>query len=93
MLWVCKKVVSEHSVCELVECQASIQVPIRELTQWFEKIMGTLNGYLGLKVYAYIIGTDTCEDQRTLSSRIYVVDGIIEFPELLNNGMQYERVV
>ena len=55
--------------------------------------MGTLNGYLGLKVYAYIIGTDTCEDQRTLSSRIYVVDGIIEFPELLNNGMQYERVV
>ncbi|KAJ8638491.1 hypothetical protein MRB53_012758 [Persea americana] len=59
----------------LVECQALVLAPTRELAQQIEKVMRALGDYLGVKVHACVGGTSVREDQRILSSGVHVVVG------------------
>lgn len=60
---------------ELVECQALVLAPTRELAQQIEKVMRALGDYLGVKVHACVGGTSVREDQRILASGVHVVVG------------------
>ncbi|XP_055810586.1 eukaryotic initiation factor 4A-15 [Solanum dulcamara] len=60
---------------ELLECQALVLAPTRELAQQIEKVMRALGDYLGVKVHACVGGTSVREDQRILSSGVHVVVG------------------
>ncbi|KAK6161982.1 hypothetical protein DH2020_001823 [Rehmannia glutinosa] len=57
----------------VVECQALVLAPTRELAQQIEKVMRALGDYLGVKVHACFGGTSVREDQRILSSGVHVV--------------------
>ncbi|KAL0922173.1 hypothetical protein M5K25_006140 [Dendrobium thyrsiflorum] len=59
----------------LVECQALVLAPTRELAQQIEKVMRALGDYFSVKVHACVGGTSVREDQRTLSSGVHVVVG------------------
>lgn len=59
----------------LVECQALVLAPTRELAQQIEKVMRALGDYLGVKVHACVGGTSVREDQRILSSGVHTVVG------------------
>ena len=59
----------------LVECQALVLAPTRELAQQIEKVMRALGDYLGVKVHVCVGGTIVREDQRILSSGVHVVVG------------------
>ncbi|KAM0875283.1 hypothetical protein ACQ4PT_036888 [Festuca glaucescens] len=59
----------------LVECQALVLAPTRELAQQIEKVMRALGDYLGMKVHACVGGTSVHEDQRILASGVHVVVG------------------
>lgn len=59
----------------LLECQALVLAPTRELAQQIEKVMRALGDYLGVKVHACVGGTSVREDQRILSSGVHVVVG------------------
>lgn len=59
----------------LIECQALVLAPTRELAQQIEKVMRALGDYLGVKVHACVGGTSVREDQRILSSGVHVVVG------------------
>ncbi|GER32562.1 eukaryotic initiation factor 4A [Striga asiatica] len=59
----------------VVECQALVLAPTRELAQQIEKVMRALGDYLGVKVHACVGGTSVREDQRILSSGVHVVVG------------------
>ncbi|RWW39816.1 hypothetical protein BHE74_00054811, partial [Ensete ventricosum] len=59
----------------LVQCQALVLAPTRELAQQIEKVMRALGDYLGVKVHACVGGTSVREDQRILSSGVHVVVG------------------
>ena len=59
----------------LVQCQALVLAPTRELAQQIEKVMRALGDYLGVKVHACVGGTSVREDQRILSSGVHVIVG------------------
>ncbi|GLT61249.1 hypothetical protein SLA2020_339710 [Shorea laevis] len=59
----------------LMECQALVLAPTRELAQQIEKVMRALGDYLGVRVHACVGGTSVREDQRILSSGVHVVVG------------------
>ncbi|CAN6935297.1 unnamed protein product, partial [Brassica oleracea] len=59
----------------LVQCQALVLAPTRELAQQIEKVMRALGDYLGVKVHACVGGTSVREDQRILQSGVHVVVG------------------
>ncbi|MQL73320.1 hypothetical protein Taro_005649 [Colocasia esculenta] len=59
----------------LIDCQALVLAPTRELAQQIEKVMRALGDYLGVKVHACVGGTSVREDQRILSSGVHVVVG------------------
>lgn len=59
----------------VVECQALVLAPTRELAQQIEKVMRALGDYLGVKVHACVGGTSVREDQRILASGVHVVVG------------------
>ncbi|XP_055832056.1 eukaryotic initiation factor 4A-2-like [Solanum dulcamara] len=59
----------------LVECQALVLAPTRELAQQIEEVMRALGYYLGVKVHACVGGTSVREDQRILQSGVHVVVG------------------
>lgn len=59
----------------IVQCQALVLAPTRELAQQIEKVMRALGDYLGVKVHACVGGTSVREDQRILSSGVHVVVG------------------
>ncbi|KAF0913002.1 hypothetical protein E2562_019800 [Oryza meyeriana var. granulata] len=59
----------------LVECQAFVLAPTREVAQRIERIMRQLGEYLGVKVHACIGGTSVREDQRILASGVHVALG------------------
>ncbi|KAK3013478.1 hypothetical protein RJ639_009786 [Escallonia herrerae] len=59
----------------LVQCQALVLAPTRELAQQIEKVMRALGDYLGVKVHACVGGTIVREDQRILSAGVHVVVG------------------
>ena len=48
----------------LVQCQALVLAPTRELAQQIEKVMRALGDYLGVKVHACVGGTSVREDQK-----------------------------
>ncbi|KAJ8442834.1 hypothetical protein Cgig2_016300 [Carnegiea gigantea] len=60
---------------DLLECQALVLAPTRELAQQIEKVMRALGDYLGVKVHACVGGTSVREDQRILSAGVHVVVG------------------
>lgn len=60
---------------ELVECQALVLAPTRELAQQIEKVMRALGDYLQVRVHACVGGTSVREDQRILTSGVHVVVG------------------
>ena len=64
-----------HSCCHpclqnldysLVECQALVLAPTRELAQQIEKVMRALGDYLSVKCHACVGGTSVREDTRIL---------------------------
>jgi translation initiation factor 4A len=59
----------------LLECQALVLAPTRELAQQIEKVMRALGDYLQVKVHACVGGTSVREDQRILQSGVHVVVG------------------
>ena len=59
----------------LVQSQALVLAPTRELAQQIEKVMRALGDYLGVKVHACVGGTSVREDQRILASGVHVVVG------------------
>ncbi|KAH0874824.1 hypothetical protein HID58_072186 [Brassica napus] len=59
----------------LVQCQALVLAPTRELSQQIEKVMRALGDYLGVKVHACVGGTSVRKDQRILQSGVHVVVG------------------
>ncbi|XAR69235.1 RNA helicase [Bertholletia excelsa] len=61
--------------CGLVQCQALVLAPTRELAQQIEKVMQALGDYLGVKVHKCVGGTSVHEDKRILSSGVHVVVG------------------
>eukprot|EP00850_Spirogloea_muscicola_P005000 SM000022S07214 [mRNA] locus=s22:520489:526297:- [translate_table: standard] len=59
----------------LLDCQALVLAPTRELAQQIEKVMRALGDYLQVKVHACVGGTSVREDQRILQSGVHVVVG------------------
>uniref|UniRef100_M4DHR0 RNA helicase n=2 Tax=Brassica campestris TaxID=3711 RepID=M4DHR0_BRACM len=59
----------------LLQCQALVLAPTRELAQQIEKVMRALGDYLGVKVHACVGGTSVREDQRILQYGVHVVVG------------------
>ena len=59
----------------LVQCQALVLAPTRELAQQIEKVMRALGDYLGVKVHACVGGTSVREDQRILQAGVHTVVG------------------
>ncbi|XP_010502017.1 PREDICTED: eukaryotic initiation factor 4A-2-like [Camelina sativa] len=59
----------------LVQCQALVLAPTRELAQQIEKVMRALGDYIGVKVHACVGGTSVREDQRILQAGVHVVVG------------------
>ncbi|KAJ3691984.1 hypothetical protein LUZ60_012334 [Juncus effusus] len=60
---------------QLLNCQALVLAPTRELAQQTEKVMKALGDYLGVKVHACVGGTSVREDQRVLTHGVHVVVG------------------
>ena len=59
----------------LVECQALVLAPTRELAQQIEKVMRALGDYLQVKCHACVGGTSVREDTRILQGGVHVVVG------------------
>lgn len=59
----------------LLQCQALVLAPTRELAQQIEKVMRALGDYLEVKVHACVGGTSVRDDQRILMSGVHVVVG------------------
>ncbi|GJS51612.1 eukaryotic initiation factor 4A-15 [Tanacetum coccineum] len=59
----------------LVQCQAIVLAPTRELAQQIEKVMRALGDYLGVRVHACVGGNLVREDQRILAAGVHVVVG------------------
>jgi len=59
----------------VMETQALVLAPTRELAQQIEKVMRALGDYLQVKCHACVGGTSVREDQRTLQSGVHVVVG------------------
>ncbi|KVH89710.1 DNA/RNA helicase, DEAD/DEAH box type, N-terminal [Cynara cardunculus var. scolymus] len=59
----------------VVECQALVLAPTRELAQQIEKVIRALRDYLGVKVHACVGGTSIREDLCILSAGVHVVVG------------------
>ncbi|CAI9093538.1 OLC1v1029050C1 [Oldenlandia corymbosa var. corymbosa] len=59
----------------LVECQALVLAPTRELAQQIQAVMADIGRYLGFKVHACVGGTSTREDDRILAAGVHVVVG------------------
>ncbi|XLU25812.1 hypothetical protein S245_061878, partial [Arachis hypogaea] len=59
----------------VVQCQALVLAPTRELAQQIEKVMRALGDYLGVKVHACVGGTSVREDQRILQAGVHTVVG------------------
>lgn len=59
----------------LLECQALVLAPTRELAQQIEKVMRALGDYLGVKCHACVGGTSVREDTRILQGGVHVIVG------------------
>ncbi|KAK3143978.1 hypothetical protein QOZ80_4AG0307350 [Eleusine coracana subsp. coracana] len=59
----------------LVECQALVLAPTRELVQQIKKTMLALGDYLGVKVHACVGGTSASEVHKILPEGVHVVIG------------------
>nr|XP_009598422.1 eukaryotic initiation factor 4A-9-like [Nicotiana tomentosiformis] len=60
---------------KLLECQALVLAPTRELAQQIEKVMRALGDYIDVKAHACVGGTSVREDQLVLSNGVHVVVG------------------
>ncbi|KAH7574399.1 hypothetical protein JRO89_XS03G0291600 [Xanthoceras sorbifolium] len=67
---------------EVVQCQALVLAPTRELAQQIEKVMRALGDYLGVKVHACVGGTSSL---RSDYIRMFVLD---EADEMLSRGFK-----
>jgi len=59
----------------VLETQALVLAPTRELAQQIEKVMRALGDYLQVKCHACVGGTSVREDQRILQNGVHVVVG------------------
>jgi len=59
----------------ILECQALVLAPTRELAQQIEKVMRALGDYLNVKCHACVGGTSVRQDAQTLQSGVHVVVG------------------
>lgn len=59
----------------ILECQALVLAPTRELAQQIEKVMRALGDYLQVKCHACVGGTSVREDTRILQGGVHVVVG------------------
>uniref|UniRef100_A0A0D3B3U5 RNA helicase n=1 Tax=Brassica oleracea var. oleracea TaxID=109376 RepID=A0A0D3B3U5_BRAOL len=67
--------VLQHLDVTLVQCQALVLAPTRELAQQIEKVMRALGDYIGVKVHACVGGTSVLDDKRILQAGVHVVVG------------------
>ncbi|KAI4979921.1 hypothetical protein ZWY2020_016674 [Hordeum vulgare] len=68
----------------LVECQALVLAPTRELAQQIEKVMRALGDYLGVKVHACVGGTSVRNPSMN-NIKMFVLD---EADEMLSRGFK-----
>jgi translation initiation factor 4A len=59
----------------VIECQALILAPTRELAQQIQKVVVALGDYLGAKCHACIGGTRVSDDMSKLRSGVHIVVG------------------
>ncbi|EOA11984.1 hypothetical protein CARUB_v10012714mg [Capsella rubella] len=59
----------------LVQCQALVLAPTRELSQQIEKVMRALGEYLGVKVHAILGGGRGRDDQNIVKAGVHVLVG------------------
>ncbi|KAJ7567359.1 hypothetical protein O6H91_02G143600 [Diphasiastrum complanatum] len=78
----------------LLDCQALVLAPTRELAQQIEKVMRALGDYLQVKVHACVGGTSVREDQRILQSGVHVVVGTPGrvYDMLRRNALRADRI-
>ncbi|KAK9741997.1 hypothetical protein RND81_03G142200 [Saponaria officinalis] len=60
---------------DLLECQALVLAPTRELAQQIEKVMHALGDYLGVRAHTCVGGTVVRQDQTILAAGVHVVVG------------------
>jgi translation initiation factor 4A len=78
----------------LVQCQALVLAPTRELAQQITKVAASLGDYLGVKCHACVGGTQVREDLRVLQAGIHVVVGTPGrvFDMLRRGGLRSEHI-
>lgn len=59
----------------LLQCQALVLAPTREIVRGNGRLMQALGEYLGVKVHACVGGSSVGEDQRILASGVHVIVG------------------
>jgi len=59
----------------VVQCQALILAPTRELAQQIQKVVIALGDYMSIKVHACVGGTAVRDDIRTLQAGVHIVVG------------------
>lgn len=69
----CSGVLQQLDYALLLQCQALVLAPTRELAQQIDKVTRALGDFLGVKVHACVGGTSVREDQRILASGVHVV--------------------
>jgi translation initiation factor 4A len=60
---------------ELLECQALILSPTRELAQQTQKVVNNIGDYLGVRCHACVGGTRIAHDQQELQRGVHIVVG------------------
>jgi translation initiation factor 4A len=59
----------------LVECQALVLAPTRELAQQIVKVISSLGDFMNVKIHACVGGTAVRDDIRTLQDGVHIVVG------------------
>ena len=78
----------------VMQCQALVLAPTRELAQQIDKVMNSLGSYLKVKCHACVGGTLVREDLRILGDGVHVVVGTPGrvFDMLRRGGLQSDRI-
>lgn len=78
----------------VMQCQALVLAPTRELAQQIDKVMNSLGSYVKVKCHACVGGTLVREDLRILGDGVHVVVGTPGrvFDMLRRGGLQSDRI-
>lgn len=78
----------------ILQCQALVLAPTRELAQQIDKVMASLGSYVKVKCHACVGGTLVREDLRILADGVHVVVGTPGrvFDMLRRGGLAADRI-